>query len=137
MSTTKVTTTGFEGLIDKLFEIEGNAGSRAVASKALKAAAEPVKAQMIANIEAGDHVRTGILKDAIAIDGMHGIRKRGYRVKVGVIGNSAPHAHLVEYGHGGPKPAPEYPFMDPALQATKDQATQIMADILREALGLE
>lgn len=27
----------------------------------------------------------------------------------------APHAHLVEYGHGGPRPAPAHPFLRPAL----------------------
>lgn len=31
-------------------------------------------------------------------------------------------AHLVEYGHGGPHPAPAYPFMRPAWQSTKARA---------------
>jgi len=28
---------------------------------------------------------------------------------------TAPHAHLVEYGHGGKSPAPAHPFLRPAL----------------------
>jgi len=28
---------------------------------------------------------------------------------------TAPHAHLIEYGHGGESPAPAHPFLRPAL----------------------
>jgi HK97 gp10 family phage protein len=36
----------------------------------------------------------------------------GWIVKAG--GRAAPHAHLVEYGHGGPQPAPPHAFLRPA-----------------------
>lgn len=29
----------------------------------------------------------------------------------------APHAHLVEFGHGGPHPAPAHPFLRPAKES--------------------
>jgi HK97 gp10 family phage protein len=32
----------------------------------------------------------------------------------GIRPRKAPHAHLVEYGHGGPHPAPAHPFVRPA-----------------------
>ena len=31
----------------------------------------------------------------------------------GIRPKKAPHAHLVEYGHGGPHPAPPHPFIRP------------------------
>lgn len=34
----------------------------------------------------------------------------------------ARHAHLVEGGHGGPHPAPPYPFWEPAVQAHYKEA---------------
>ena len=32
-----------------------------------------------------------------------------------IVMATAPHAHLIEYGHGGPNPAPPHPFLRPAL----------------------
>jgi len=34
----------------------------------------------------------------------------------GVVREKAPHAHLVEFGHKGPAPAPEHPTMRPAFE---------------------
>lgn len=34
----------------------------------------------------------------------------------GVVREKAPHAHLVEFGHGGPAPAKEHPTMRPAFE---------------------
>jgi HK97 gp10 family phage protein len=33
----------------------------------------------------------------------------------GIRPRKAPHAHLVEYGHAGPHPAPPHPFFRPAI----------------------
>jgi len=35
------------------------------------------------------------------------------------IGKGGRHAHLVEFGHGGPKAAPPHPFLEPAVQEKK------------------
>ena len=34
-----------------------------------------------------------------------------------IVQATAPHAHLIEYGHGGPMPAPAKSFLRPALNA--------------------
>ena len=34
----------------------------------------------------------------------------------GTVREKAPHAHLVEFGHKGPAPAPEHPTMRPAFE---------------------
>ena len=42
----------------------------------------------------------------------------------------APHAALVEFGHGGPHPAPAHPFFRPAWDANREKVTrQIIDDI--------
>lgn len=33
-----------------------------------------------------------------------------------IVRATAPHAHLVEFGHGGPRPAPPHPFLQPAKE---------------------
>ena len=74
-------------------------------------------------------VRTGELKRAI-------FAARGDENKssalVGVNYGIAPHAHLVEFGHAGPHPAPPHPYMRPAVASKKDAVKQIITDGLGE-----
>lgn len=39
----------------------------------------------------------------------------------GIRPRKAPHGHLVEFGHGGPHPAPAHPFVRPAWDGIKDE----------------
>lgn len=135
MSRLKVHSAGFEAMITNLQEKLGDAGARKSAEAALQAGVEPMRAQILSNIDAGGHVRTGQLRGAISI-GRLTRGKKGFRMKVGVIGKGAPYAHFVEYGHGGPRPAPPHPFITPAYEATKGQAMEMAAQALREALDL-
>jgi HK97 gp10 family phage protein len=48
--------------------------------------------------------------------------------------NKAPHAHLVEKGHGGIHPAPPHPFMKPALDASKQEALTTIKEDLTTAI---
>jgi len=81
-------------------------------------------------------VRTGGLKKALRIDKRGGRRNRGKSIEVGTFDGEAPHAHLVEGGHGGPAPAPPHPFMEPAVAAKEDEIMDaIMAELTR-GLGL-
>ena len=47
----------------------------------------------------------------------------------------APIAYFVEYGHGGPKPAPAHPYMDPASRSVEDQVVAAIRDELMKGLG--
>lgn len=38
----------------------------------------------------------------------------------GIRPRKAPHAHLVEFGHGGPRPAPPHPFIRPAWDEVQE-----------------
>lgn len=40
------------------------------------------------------------------------------------------HRHIVEFGHGGPAPAPPHPYMAPAIQATRSKVQQGFEDKL-------
>lgn len=56
-------------------------------------------------------------------------------VLVGVNMKLAPHAHLVEFGHAGPAPAPPHPFMRPAVETTKGQIRADIEDGLRKIIS--
>lgn len=49
-------------------------------------------------------------------------------VIVGVNFKIAPHAHLTEFGHGGPRPAPPHPYMRPAIDTNSTRSIQMMKD---------
>lgn len=97
------------------------------ATRALTAGAEVVlrEAQALAP------VRTGQLKGALKVGKRSRARSR-YEIEVGAFYNDATHAHLVEHGHGGPKAAAAHPFLEPAVNATADEVTEI---IMRELVG--
>lgn len=39
-----------------------------------------------------------------------------------IVRSTAPHSYLVEYGHGGPRPAPPHPFLRKALDSNIEAA---------------
>jgi len=105
---------GIEGL-DQIKANIAAAIDRSVGEEAKKVFME---AAMVAVNEAKDlvPVKTGTLKSAIFAS--YGDKKKP-NVLVGVNHKKAPHAHLVEYGHGGPHPAKAHPFFRPAVNAAK------------------
>ena len=58
------------------------------------------------------------------------------RVTVGVhrTDGGAEYANPVEFGHGGPHPAPAHPFVRPAFDAAKDEAYEKVKQDLQTAL---
>ncbi len=98
------------------------------------------------NFGAPSRRRTGTLKKSLGIKmtttrrgtvlGVIGPR-RGFKTQVGTTGKGKPIyedpaniAHLVEFGHGGPHPAPPHPFMRPAWQNSASQVAAIYRDVL-------
>ena len=68
--------------------------------------------------------------------GTAGRRRR--RVQVAVLArvvSSAPHTHLVESGHGGPRPAPAHPFIEPALRSVDARAFSAFRDTAARRLA--
>ena len=86
---------------------------------------------MASNLEFGQGVHGSIRA--------HNVRKSrsgGKYITIGVKHSEkgAYYANPVEHGHGGPGPAPAHPFVRPAFDVRKDEAYQIMKNILKDEL---
>lgn len=133
-------TLGFKELESDLAQMARRLGSeyggafRGIAESILQEAAEPIKAAALRHVS----VRTGKLRDAIQAGR---VSKRvhkdgGYTITVGVHRESgAGYAAPVEFGHGGPGPAPAHPFMRPAYNEANDQAYAIIRARLIDELN--
>lgn len=53
---------------------------------------------------------------------------------VGVDRKKAPHAHLVEFGHGGPQPAPPHPYLRPAFDVVKTAAKALLGEQINQRI---
>lgn len=105
----------------------------ATVNRILEAAAQPVLEQMIQNASTDPHPRSGTLRSALRIK--KGSRRRGARVTIGVHAESgAAYGVPVEFGHGGPHPAPPHPFVRPAFDARAEESYELLKQRLRTAL---
>lgn len=115
---------GFDQVIENL-EGYGEVPEN-VAQAALLAGAKPMEDAIRANTP----VRVGTLVSSIRTGAV-----KGRSITTGSFKKKGAHARLVEYGHGGPKPAPPHPFVAPAYEATKDTSYEQIAEVMRGWLG--
>ena len=133
-------TQGFDGLASDIagmasrMDADG-AGAPAV-RRILEAAAQPIHQQMKANASKDPKIITGVLNRSIRIGPVKKRRKSGKSITIGVHRKEegAYYATPVEYGHGGPAPAPAHPFIRPAYDTRADEAYEIIRDGLRDAI---
>ncbi len=123
---------------------------RSIGSSVLKpavtAAAKPIWLSARRRLKIVDQTRsTGALQKSLGA--VVRVYRRGIRV-VGVVGprsghkttrDGRPHnpanvGHLVEGGHGGPRPAPAHPFLEPALNAQLGRVTRILTTKLWDGI---
>lgn len=115
-----------------LSRIEGVANVPQRATRALTAGASVVLRYAKGIVP----VRSGDLKKNLGV----GRRKKtrdSYAVEVGNFHANepyAPHAHLVEYGHGGPHPAPPHPYLEPAAEMAEAEAIDAIMEELTKGL---
>ena len=133
-------TQGFDGLASDIAGMAGRmdadgAGALAV-RRILEAAARPIHQQMKANASKDPKIITGVLSRSIRIGSVKKRRKSGKSITIGVHRKEegAYYATPVEYGHGGPAPAPAHPFIRPAYDTRADEAYGIIRDGLRDAI---
>lgn len=132
---------GFDALMTDIASManrmDADGAGAPVAKRILQAAAQPIHQQMKANASSNPKIITGALHDSIAIGNVRKRRYSGKRITIGVHRKErgAYYATPVEYGHGGPAPAPPHPFIRPAYDTRADEAYQIIRDGLRDALG--
>ena len=105
--------------------------------RALQAGAAPIEQQMLANASSDPKIITGALHGSIRTDRVKQ-RRGGKQISIGVKHSEAGayYANPVEYGHGGPAPAPQHPFVRPAFDTRYPDACEEMKRVLRDALKL-
>ena len=91
---------------------------------------------MLHNASTDPKRRTGTLLRSIKIGRVVKKRSGGYRVTVGIHrkDGGAAYGNPVEFGHGGPHPAPPHPFARPEFDAKADEAYEKVKEQLRQAL---
>ena len=102
----------------------------------LEAAAVPIHQQMKANASSNPKIITGALFRSIKV-GRAKRRKTSRSITIGVhhSAEGAYYANAVEWGHGGPAPAPAHPFVRPAYDAKADESYDIIRAGLRDAVN--
>ena len=119
-----ITSSGSDGVLTLLDKV---AQAPEAAVKALQAGADVLEPKLkeAAPVRTGEHIR----------DRLETRVKKGATpsVQVGVWGE--PVAYYVEYGHGGPHPAPPHPYMDPTVQSAEDEVMDAVMHALEEYLS--
>ena len=135
-------TQGFDGLASDIAGmasrmVADGAGAPAV-RRILEAAAQPIHQQMKTNAAKDPKIITGVLNRSIRIGPVKKRRKSGKSITIGVHRKDWSHEDyypaFVEYGHGGPAPAPAHPYIRPAYDTRVDEAYEIIRDGLRDAV---
>lgn len=133
-------TQGFDGLASDIAgmasRMDADGAGAPVARRILEAAAQSIHQQMKANASKDPQIITGVLNRSIRIGPVKKRRKSGKSITIGVHRKEegAYYATPVEYGHGGPAPAPAHPFIRPAYDTRADEAYGIIRDGLRDAI---
>ena len=106
-------------------------------SRALKAGAVPIEEQMLRNASTDPKIISGALHSSIRTGKVKQRGAGGKRITIGVhhAEMGAYYANPVEYGHGGPAPAPPHPFVRPAFDMRADEAYAEIKRVLRDELN--
>jgi len=127
---------GFDDLQDDLLNMAAALENGPGVNRALKAGAVPIEQQMLHNASTDPKIITGELYGSIRTGSVKGGR-RGKRITVGVHhkDNAAYFSNPLEFGHGGPAPAPAHPFVRPAFDVKSDEAYEEIKRVLRDELN--
>ena len=133
---------GLDGLMTDIAamaaQLDTEKGGSAAANRILEQAAVPVEQQMKENASRDPRIITDKLHRAIHTGPVRKRRNGGKRITIGVHrkdwDDEDYYPAYVEYGHGGPGPAPAHPYIRPAYDTTEDEAYEIIRDGLRKAI---
>ena len=108
------------------------------AKRILQAAAVPIDAQMKANASRDPKIITDKLHGAISTGKVKKRKTTGLHITIGVHrkdwDDEEYYPAFVEYGHGGPAPAPSHPYVRPAFDTRQDEAYSIIRNGLLDEL---
>lgn len=126
---------GFDDLIHDLTNMAAALDNGPAVNAALKAGAQPIEEQMLHNASTDPAIISGDLHSSICIGTVKG-GMRGKRITIGVHHKEkgAYYANPVEFGHGGPAPAPAHPFVRPAFDTRSGEAYDRMKGVFGDAI---
>ena len=131
-----VNTTGFSELVSDLAGMAADLDNGPGVNRALKAGAVPIEQQMKANATSDPKIITGALHGSIHTSN---VKRRGgdkhVTIGVHVKEQSAYYSNPLEYGHGGPAPAPPHPFVRPAFDARAEEAFGEIRRVLKAEIS--
>nr|DAL88697.1 MAG TPA: hypothetical protein [Caudoviricetes sp.] len=108
------------------------------ARRILRAAAVPIDAQMKSNASRDPKIISNKLHGAISTGKVKKHKTTGLHITIGVHrkdwNDEDYYPAYVEYGHGGPAPAPAHPYVRPAFDTRQDEAFGIIRDGLLNEL---
>jgi len=106
-------------------------------NRALQAGAKPIEEQMLRNASSNPKIITDALHSSIHTGSVKKRRMGGKAITIGVHRKEkgAFYATPVEYGHGGPAPAPAHPFVRPAFDTKAEEAYDAIKQVLRDELS--
>lgn len=127
---------GFDDLKDDMIAMAAALENGLGVNKALKAGAVPIEEQMLHNASTDPKIITGDLHGSIRTGTVKQKAGGGKRITIGVHhkDNGAYYANPVEFGHGGPAPAPAHPFVRPAFDVRANQAYEAIKQVLSNEL---
>ena len=128
--------TGFSELIADLAGMAADLDNGPGVDRALQAGAVPIEEQMLANASSDPKIITGALHGSIHT---HKVKQSGggKQITIGVKHSEAGafYANPVEWGHGGPGPAPAHPFVRPAFDARAEDAYGEIRSVLEDEIS--
>ena len=127
---------GFDDLKNDLLNMAAALDQGPGVSRALEAGAVPIETQMLHNASTDPKIITGDLHDSIHAGNVRKKSGGGKQITIGVHHKErgAYYANPVEFGHGGPAPAPAHPFVRPAFDTKTDEAYEEIKRVLRDEL---
>ena len=128
---------GFDDLQNDLINMAAALEQGPGVSRALQAGALPIEEQMLHNASRNPKIITGNLHESIKTGTVKKKRDGGKRITIGVHHKErgAYYANPVEFGHGGPAPAPAHPFVRPAFDVKAPEAFEEMKRVLRDEIS--
>lgn len=127
---------GFDDLIDDMVNMAAALEHGPGVTRALQAGAKPIEEAMLENASTDPKIISGDLHGSIHTGNVRQ-RRGGKEITIGVhhSENGAYYANPVEFGHGGPAPAPAHPFVRPAFDTRHEDAYNEIKRVLRDELS--
>lgn len=129
---------GFDDLQNDMLGMAVALENGAAVNRALEAGAARIEERMRSNASSNPKVISGDLRSAIHTGPVKRRRGGGKRITIGVHrrdwNHEAYYPAYVEYGHGGPAPAPPHPYIRPAFDTGHNDAYSEIRRVLREEL---